>query len=151
MWEYLLVIGLAVAPISEARGAIVYGLGAGLNPYLVFLLAVLSNIIIIPAVFWGLKQAHLRKIADKLFAHKMHKRIEKHKDALNKYGFWGLLIFTAVPLPVTGGWTAAFIAEILEINKKRALLAISIGIVIAALIVSLGAGGTIFLLDKLIA
>ena len=42
-----------------------------------------------------------------------------------------------IPLPGTGGWTGALIASLLKINRKKAILAILLGVAIAATIMSL--------------
>ncbi|MBD3263335.1 hypothetical protein GF374_03070 [Candidatus Woesearchaeota archaeon] len=150
MIKYLILIVLAALPISEARGAIIYGLGASIHPAVAFSLAVVINILMIPVLFWVLRQAHFRKLADKLFGKKMKQKIEKNKDVLNKYGILGLLIFIAIPLPVTGAWTGTFVAEILKLNRKKSFIVISIGVIIAALLVFFGFNGTMFLLGKII-
>ena len=150
MWKYLLLIALAALPISEVRGAIIYGLGTGIDPAAVFSLAVLINILMIPVLFWVLRQANFRKLADRLFGKKMQEKIEKNKDILNKYGIIGLLLFVAVPLPITGAWTGTFIAEILKLNRRKSFIVISIGVIIAAILIYLGFGGTMFLMSKFI-
>ena len=53
-----------------------------------------------------------------------------------KYGFWGLMVFVAIPLPMTGAWTGAVAAWLLGIEKHKALLAIVLGIIIASGIVT---------------
>ena len=131
---------MAAAPISEVRGAIIYGLGTGIDPSAVIVLSVLINILMIPILFWILRQAKFRKLADRLFGKKMQEKIEKNKDALNKYGIIGLLLFVAVPLPITGAWTGTFIAEILKLHRRKSFIVISAGVVIAAALVYLGFG-----------
>lgn len=150
MLKYLILMVLAALPVSEARGAIIYGLGAGINPAVVFIISVLINIAVIPVIFWFLQLAHFRQLADKLFGRKMQEKIEKNKATLNKYGIFGLLIFVAAPLPVTGAWTGTFIAEILKLNRKKSFIVISIGVLIAAMLVFLGFGGTMLLINKFI-
>ena len=150
MLKYLFIVALAVLPLSEARGAIIYGLASGVNPVVVFSLAVIFNILTVPILFWILKKAKFRQLADRLFGQKMKARIDQNKDILNKYGTLGLLIFVALPLPITGAWTGTFIAEILKLDQKRAFIVIAMGVIIAAVLVLFGAGGTMFLLGKLI-
>ncbi len=150
MWEYLLFLGLAAAPISEVRGAILYGLSMNFNPYFIFIAGVLANIAIIPVIFLGFKQARFRDTAYKLFGERMTQKLESSRDKFTKFKDFGLLAFVAVPLPVTGAWTGAFIAELLNINRKRAFLIISFGVLIAASLVFLGFGGTMLLIEKII-
>lgn len=139
MLNYLFMLGLAAAPISEARGAIFYGLNAGINPYSVFILSVLVNIAVIPVIFWFLKQARFRKLANRLFGNRMWAKIGQWKEKFEIYEELVLLIFVAVPLPVTGAWTGTFIAELLSLNRAKAIAVIAIGVIIAASLVFTGA------------
>jgi len=56
---------------------------------------------------------------------------------VEKYGYWALTLFVAVPLPVTGAWTGALAAFVFGLPKKKALLAIFVGVCISATIVTL--------------
>ena len=69
------------------------------------------------------------------------------KDQIEKYGFWGLVLFVGIPLPGTGAWTGSLIAALLRVRFKTAFAAILIGIVIATVIMSIlsyGVLGVIF-------
>ena len=78
------------------------------------------------------KYKFFSKIVDKLEA-----RSEKKKDTIVKYQEWGLLLFVAVPLPGTGGWTGALIAALMDLRMKKAFPIICLGVFIAGLIMSL--------------
>ena len=65
----------------------------------------------------------------------MEKKAEKHRHTIEKYGTWGLLVLVAIPLPGTGGWTGALVAEIMDIKIKKSLPMIALGVLIAGLIV----------------
>ena len=77
------------------------------------------------------KSKALSKIVDK-----MEKRAEKKQDTMIKYKEWGLLLFVAIPLPGTGGWTGALIAALMDLRFKKCLPIITIGVFIAGLIMS---------------
>jgi len=139
---------LAAAPISECRGAIIYGLSSGLDPFLVFGLSVLANIMMVPIIFWFLDKAHFRNLALKLFGKKMERIIEKNKRRFEKYEELALLLFVAVPLPVTGAYTGALIAHILDLNRKKAFAVIYFGVLIAAIIMFFGVSGGLFVLNS---
>jgi len=147
--EYLILTGLAVAPISEARGAVLYGLSTGLNPVAIFLIAFVANALTIPVVFWFLQQANFLGLAKKLFGKSAYTYIEKNKLAIDKWGELALFAFVAVPLPMTGGWMGALIATILNMDKKKALIAIIVGILVSTAITFAGIGGGLFILGKL--
>jgi uncharacterized membrane protein len=134
MLEYLIIFILGGLPISEIRGAIIYGLSQNLNIGAVFLFGALGNIIAIPIIFFALEKLNLIKLAKKLFGKTAYKKIEKNKPLLDKWGELALLIFIALPLPITGAWMGSLIATLLKMDKKKSFAVIIIGILIAGLI-----------------
>ena len=42
-------------------------------------------------------------------------------DQIEKYEFWGLVIFVGIPLPGTGAWTGALIAALLGIRFRQSV------------------------------
>lgn len=68
---------------------------------------------------------------------------------LGRWGYLGLAVFVAVPLPVTGAWTASLITHIFGLNKLRASLAIIIGVLIASVIIVLAMEGVIAIINLL--
>ena len=50
--------------------------------------------------------------------------------------FWGLALFVGIPIPGTGAWTGAMVASLLKMNRKKSILAIFLGILLASLIMS---------------
>lgn len=132
--KYFLTFILSGTPVSECRGAILYGLSNSLNPLAVLFLAIIGNIIIIPITFWLLKKAHFRKIIFRLFKQRMHRKIISFRKKYKLYEELSLLFFVAIPLPVTGAFTGILISEILDLNRKKATKIIALGVVIAAII-----------------
>ena len=61
--------------------------------------------------------------------------VEEKSAIVEKWGFWGLACFVAIPLPVTGAWTGTVAATLFEIKPKKAFWAITIGIAMAWIIV----------------
>lgn len=57
---------------------------------------------------------------------------------IQKYGFWGLMIFVMIPLPVTGAYMGTIAANIFKINRKKAMLAISLGLVVSCFLIAFG-------------
>ena len=64
-------------------------------------------------------------------------KVEKHKGQIEKYGYWGLVLFVGIPLPGTGAWTGCLIASVLEMDKKKSFLAAVSGVFIASVIMML--------------
>ncbi len=135
---YLLIIFISVLPWVELRGAIPVGIIVfGLNPVWVFLLSVLANIlVIIPLLLlleWGYSWARKYAFVERTVG----KVREKGKRNVERYGFWGLAAFVAIPLPVTGAWTGSLVAWLFGLDKKRSFMAISLGVLIAGVAVAL--------------
>lgn len=68
---------------------------------------------------------------------KLEKRAMGKSDSIRKYEFWGLVLFVGIPLPGTGAWTGSLIAALLEVDFKKAILAVLIGIAMATVIMSI--------------
>ena len=64
----------------------------------------------------------------------MKKNALSKKGSIEKYGYLGLMLFVAVPLPGSGAWTGCFIASLLDMDKKKSFIAALLGVCIAAVI-----------------
>ena len=131
---------MAMVPVIELRGAIPYGVLAGFSVPESFILAVLGNLAPIPflVVFTRKVFEWLRTKSEWLdkFVRRMEAKAEKNKGLVQKYEFLGLVILVAIPLPGTGGWTGALVAAMLNMRLKRAMPAITLGVIIAGIIVT---------------
>ena len=131
---------MAMVPVVELRGAIPYGVLAGLSIPTAYILAVLGNLLPIPflVVFTRIVFEWLRTKHESLdaFVSKMEAKADKHKDLVMKSEFIGLMIIVAIPLPGTGAWTGALVAAMLDMRLKRAMPAIALGVIIAGLLVT---------------
>jgi uncharacterized membrane protein len=58
-------------------------------------------------------------------------------DQIEKYEFWGLVLFVGIPLPGTGAWTGSLIASLLGVKFKKAFPAVILGIAMATVIMSI--------------
>ena len=127
-------------PVIELRGAIPIGVGLGL-PYLVSVaVSLIGNILPVPFIILFIKAifAWIRKVMPKLngFVTKLEQRAEKNRATVEKYAFWGLFLFVAIPLPGTGAWTGALIAAMMDMPLKKAFPSIALGVITAAMIVT---------------
>ncbi len=130
---------ISLFPILELRGGMVAAFALGIDFIPAFIVCYLGNIIPIPFILlfirkifdWMKKSKHLAKIVDKMEA-----RADKKKDTIVKYQEWGLLLFVAIPLPGTGGWTGALLAALMDLRMKKCLPIIALGVFIAGLIMS---------------
>lgn len=130
---------VSLLPILECRGGMIAARLMEVPFLKAFLLCYLGNMLPIPFII-----LFIRKIFDflrrfKLFAKfidKLEAKSVKNKDKILRYKSWGLLMFVAIPLPGTGGWTGALMAALLDIRFKRALPIIALGVLIAGFIMS---------------
>jgi len=132
------VLLLSISPISELRGGIPYGIHSGLDPWFTFSIAVIVNMLIFFPILFALHLFYdkvLYRIP--LFDRYLDGLRRRGKTIVDKYGFWGLFLFVAVPLPFTGVYTATILAWLLEMDWRRAFLPVAIGVVIAGVIVLL--------------
>ena len=154
MNQLILAIILSVLPISELRGglplAVNYALKNNLPVFPIFLLIVLCNILIIFFIFflldylnkWFLKL----KVYEGFFnfwVKKTRRRAEKVEQNMKVLGFLALTLFVAIPVPITGAWTGCLIAWILGLRRKESILSISLGVVIAGIIILLASLGVL--------
>ena|SRR3989339_950345 len=134
---------IAMLPVAENRVSVPLALGAYHLPvWQALLFSVMGSVLAAAFVVYGLHlfyrrlQGHLG-IIDKLLQ-KIFDRTER--KFMQKYQRWGeiaLLIFVAVPLPMTGAWTGSVAAFLFGIKPARALLFISLGVILSAGLVAL--------------
>lgn len=131
---------MAMVPVVELRGAIPYGVIAGLDVHEAFILAVLGNLAPIPflVVFTRKVFEWLRTRSERLdsMVRRLEAKADKNKELVEKYKFWGLMILVAIPLPGTGAWTGALVAAMMDMRLKRAMPAIIVGVITAGVIVT---------------
>lgn len=132
---------ISMIPILELRGGLLAASPALLNvPILKAIpICIIGNILPIPFILllirsileWMKKVSCFRSVALWLERKAMSK-----KDQIERYEFWGLVLFVGIPLPGTGAWTGALVAALLQMKFKKAFLAILLGIAIATIIMS---------------
>jgi len=139
--EYLLIALLSMTPFIEGRGAIAFAAVSNINLWVAFPLAVLGNLIVIPITFRLLKLAHFSKSVYYVFGKRFENKIQKYSHRFETWEEFALLIFVAVPIPVTGAFTAIAIADILGLKQRKSSLVIGLGVLsssVIALLLSLG-------------
>ena len=130
---------ISMIPILELRGGILAAGPAFLNipTWRAIPICLVGNLIPIPFILllirhvleWMKRVPCFRGIALWLERKAMSK-----KGQIEKYEFWGLMLFVGIPLPGTGAWTGSLIASLLEIDIKKSSLAILCGIIMATVI-----------------
>lgn len=150
--KYLTVFGMAILPVIELRAAIPYGIALDLNPFLVYLLSVVGNMLPVPLIILFVRRLFAWMKRKSQFLQKIAQRLENKAASkigkVQKYEIFGLLIFVAIPAPGTGAWTGALIAAMLEMRLKQALPSILAGVMIAGVIMLVITGGVGLLLPR---
>ncbi|MBU4142219.1 small multi-drug export protein [Patescibacteria group bacterium] len=132
----------AMTPIGELRAAIPLALGVyKMSPLSAFFWSILGNISAAAIVLLLIKPVsdfliNRFSIFERFFNFLFARTRKKFSDTQIKWGSLALIIFVAIPLPVTGGWSGALAAYLFGIPFRRALFLISVGIIIAGLIVT---------------
>ncbi|MGA1795002.1 MAG: COG2426 family protein [bacterium] len=133
-------VGVAMLPIFELRGAIPMALLYLKMPVIsAYLLSVCGNVVaIIPVLlFLGPVSNYLSRFRpfSRFFAW-LFERSRKRSRLVERLELLGLLLFVAIPLPMTGAWTGSVVAFLFDFGFVRSLTAISIGVLIAGIIVT---------------
>lgn len=129
----------SLIPILECRGGLIVASLLKVNIWQAIPICVIGNIIPIPFILFFIKKifAWLKRFSfARPFVEKMEKRAMYKSDGMNHGEFLGLLLFVGIPLPGTGAWTGSLIASLLEMDIKKASIAIFLGVLLATLIVS---------------
>lgn len=145
---YLTTFFLASFPIGELKIAIPIALGVyELSVSETLFLSIMSNIVLVWILIYFL--THITKVAknfekfakilDWVFEHTRKNFFHRHR----LLGDIALVIIVAIPLPLTGVWTASIAAWLLEVPKYQALIYITVGVIAAAHIILLMSLGVI--------
>lgn len=137
---------ISLFPILELRGGILASVLLDLPLWKAIVFSAVGNLLPIPFILFFIKKIFaalkktrlLRPLVEKLEAKAMRKR-----GQIEKYEFWGLVLFVGIPLPGTGAWTGSLIAALIDMDLKKAVKAILVGICIATVIMSFISYGVI--------
>lgn len=131
---------MSMLPISELRGGMIYASASGVPFIYAFPICLLGNILPIPFILLFIRQIfhYLERFKPMAkIVMKIESKARSKEHLIKKYELLGIFIFTAIPLPGTGAWTAALIAALLDIQIKRAFPALALGVLTAGIIMSI--------------
>ena len=151
--KYLIVFLISMVPLIELRGSIPIGLsslwGDPIPVLPLYIICILGNMLPVPFIYlfarkvleWGSD----KKVIGKFFKWCLEKGEKGGKKLQEKAGktglFFALLIFVGIPLPGTGAWTGTLAASILDMDFKRSILAVMLGVILAGIIMGLASAG----------
>lgn len=133
--DLAIILLLSLAPLSECRGAIVYGALKGLDPSLTLLLSIAGNVapaFVLPRLLSKLEEFVLRTELSTIYVRYIGYARRRVEPYVERYGFLGLTIFVSIPLPITGVYTGSLAAHVLGVKRQE--LALSLGVVLAAML-----------------
>ena len=132
---------ICFVPIFELRGAIPYAFSQDVSFFIALPLCIVVNALVGPFVFIFLSTLHksLSKVRwyGRFFDYMVGRARKRVHDKIEKYGYLGLALFVAIPLPITGAYTGALGAWVLGLKPIKSFLAITLGVCIAGIVVSL--------------
>lgn len=169
----LIVFLISILPIVELRGAIPVGaLVFGLPFYTNYLLSIVGNLLPIPFILIFIPKILNFLERFKLFrpmVEWLKKKADKHssrvlgeqgdnaldtacatKRKMSKSIFAALLLFVAIPLPGTGAWTGSLVASLFYLPKWQSMFAITLGVLLSGVIMSLASYGVLGFLSFLL-
>ena len=128
---------ISLLPILELRGGLLAAGALNITPIVAYIVSIIGNILPIPFILlfltpifdWMKNTKMLKGIVEKL-----ESKANKHKEKFEKGEFLALILFVGIPLPGTGAWTGALIASVMGMNRKKAMIAILISIILASFI-----------------
>ena len=155
MKKYLIVFLISMVPLIELRGAIPYAVGFDLPLVPSLIVALIGNMVPVPLIFlfarkvleWGKD----KKYIGGFFTWCLEKGEKGGRKLEAKAGrglYWALMLFVGIPLPGTGAWTGTLAASFLNMDFKKSVAYILLGLMLAAaimLLASLGVFGAISL------
>ena len=100
-------------------------------------LCVIGNIVPVPFILLLITPIFTWLKGTKTFkpmVHRLEARAMSKSDQIEKYEFWGLVLFVGIPLPGTGAWTGSLIAALLGVKFRKAFPAVVLGICMATVI-----------------
>ena len=132
----------SMIPIIELRGAIPMGAAFSLPWWQTYLISVVGNMIPVPFILLFIKKI-IRWMSNskvKFFnktAGFLMRKVEKNRERIEIYSFFGVCLFVAIPLPATGAWTGSLVAAMIDMKFWKAVLSAVIGVLKAGVIMTL--------------
>lgn len=136
----LIIFIISLMPILELRGGMLAASLLHVEFVRAVTICVIGNVLPIPIVLLFLEfvlDLFEKWNPTKKIVKWLEKKVDSKREQIDKYGYWGLILFVGIPLPGTGAWTGSLLAVMLGLDKKRSFLCILVGVVLAAIIMSI--------------
>ncbi len=134
--DLIAVFLLSLLPVSESRGSVIYGLARGLDPLQVIAVSIIGNsipAIVLPRILDYVERIATRFGLGALYLKYIERVRRRGRKYVERWGYIGIALFVAVPLPTSGVYSGALLAHVLGLRRVEPALVS--GAVIAALLV----------------
>lgn len=135
----LIIFFISLLPVLELRGGMIAAKLLGVELLKAFVICYIANILPLPFILIFIRKIFkfLKKFkVTRGLVEKLEIRSMRQSEKVKRWRNWGLLVFVAIPLPGTGGWTGALIAALLDMRIKISFPIIALGVLIANLIMT---------------
>ena len=147
--QYLLIFLVSMVPLVELRGSIVMAVGMDLDYFTALTVCVIGNMLPVPIIYFFARKVLLwgadKKYIGKFFRFCLEKGARGGQKLTARAGrgglFVALMLFVGIPLPGTGAWTGTLAASFLKMGTKETTVAVSLGVVMAGIIMALTSAG----------
>ena len=143
---FLVTAVLSFMPISELRGAIPFAIAHNVPWYWAYLFSAVLNALVAPVcwiflatvhkLFYGASPEKGMRWYRNFFDRFVERARNRLSVGVEKWGWFGIAVFVAIPLPITGAWTGTLGAWVLGVSKKRTMAAVILGVFCAGAVVS---------------
>ena len=136
----VIIFVISLMPILELRGGLLAASLLDVEFIRAATICIIGNVLPIPIVLLLLRfvlDLFEKWSVTKKIVTWLEKKVEEKREQIDKYGYLGLIIFVGIPLPGTGAWTGALLAVTLGMNRKKSFVCIMIGVLLAAVIMSI--------------
>ena len=144
--DELIIFLISLLPVLELRGGLIAASLLKVDIVPAFIICFIGNILPIPFILLFIRKIFQFLKTKKGFSKMIEKleiRSKRQSEKIKRWRDLGLMIFVAIPLPGTGGWTGALIAALLDMRIKRSFPLIAAGVVIAGIIMVLFSYGVL--------
>ena len=144
--KYLIAFLVSMVPLIELRGGVPYAVVHGLDYFPALIICAIGNMLPVPIIYLFARKVLLwgcdKKFIGKFFTYCIEKGEKGGQKLRSKAGrgglFVALMLFVGIPLPGTGAWTGTLAASFLNMGFKSTVAAVSLGVILAAIIMVVG-------------
>lgn len=138
----LFAVLISISPLGEARAGLPYAIINGFDPWIALIVCFGANLLVFPLVYF-----FMRYFDKRLWSYRPYRRLgvkitrrahSRTGAVVRKHGFWGLMLFVMIPLPVTGAYVGAISAYLFKVPQRKAFFAISLGLLVSCILVATG-------------